>query len=169
MLCYFWCFHMIQMSNNTLLDILDKSMEDVNMFLPISNVINDEITDVITNDSTLITISPEQYVREINKNYYNVENTYVVNPLKDTLEYLYGDRNIYLQNDYKGRLRDFYQQAYENDVDKQNIAKLVFTPTDYTYPYTPRTDTSPAYIFSIVPSSLRTISSPVRSIPIAWA
>ena len=126
---------MIQMSNNTLLDVLDKSMEDVNMFLPISNVINYETTDVITNDSTLITISPEQYVREINKNYYNVENTYVVNPLKDTLEYLYGDRNIYLQNDYKGRLRDFYQQAYDNDVDKQNVAKLVFTPTDYTYPY----------------------------------
>lgn len=122
-----------KIDNDVLLDVLDTAMGDTT--LPISTPIENEVKEVNTTDKFINTVSPENYTRSVNKNYYNIENESVNNPMRDMLEYINGDRNIYMLNNYKGSIRNFYQQAYENEPNKARVADYVFTQTDYTYPY----------------------------------
>ena len=121
--------------NGVLLDVLDKSMEDTNNILYVSKPIENDINEVNVIDKPVNTVSSSHYIRAVNKNYYELEDKWYINPYKAFLEYTNGHRNIYLQNDYKGSIRSFYEQAYENEPNKQIVADYVFTPLEYTYPY----------------------------------
>ena len=124
-----------QLDNNVLLDVLDKSMEDTNKFLYMSKPIESEIEEVNVIDKPVNTLTFDHCIKGVNKNYYTIGEDHYTNPYKDFLEYTNGHRNIYLQNDYKGSIRSFYNQAYENEPNKAKVADYVFTPLEYTYPY----------------------------------
>lgn len=122
--------------SSVLLDTLDKSMENNNNYLYISEPIETEIKEVNTIDGYITTISPYHYLRYINKNYYKIDDDKkYINPYKEFLEYTNGNRNIYFQNDYSGNIRYLYNQTYENEPEKAKVADYVFTPIANSYPY----------------------------------
>lgn len=123
--------------NNIMLELLDVSIDPSNNTISSSEQKETQDGEVDTVDSLILAknINKGNPTRLINKNYWIIKNDENHIPQYDYMKSLFGDRNVYILNKYRGKYRSLYEDAYTDDKDKINCAKLVHSPMFINYPY----------------------------------
>ena len=144
-----------RVDNNIMLELVDKSMDNNNEFLPCVEFnadIEHEFDNSLSYQNAVIVQQYEsnnlvKQAVNTNMNYFLPcsEHEHIKNPINEFLKFTQGRRNLYFQNDYRGIYKYKYSEMYADEMFKLNCCQYLFTPTmgKIFVPYERNIDKSP--------------------------